>query len=94
VTNILSGATYVGINHYVDESQRSAWEAYAALDPSNYLSESYEYFRQLGIYYTEQNRTVPIYVIAANGTTTDDDGPGPYLVRRYTVFLHYLQRPD
>jgi hypothetical protein len=80
VTKILSGATYLSTNHYLEESQRSAWETYTALDTSNYLSESYDYFSQLGIFYEEQNRRVPIFLLGANSTTRDDPGPGPYLV--------------
>jgi hypothetical protein len=94
VTKILSGATFLGINHYVEESQRVAWENYTALDASKYLSESYEYFSELGIPYAEQNQRVPIFSIAVDGTTSDDPGPGPYLVSCAYCFPPLFKRPD
>jgi hypothetical protein len=98
VTQSLSGAIYLSTNHYVKESQRSAWENYTEFDTSNYLVESYEYFSELGILYFEQNRRNPIYMYSEEAFISDnpaewisdDPGPGPYLVSFFDLFFAWL----
>jgi hypothetical protein len=89
VTKSLSGSVFLGSNHYVEESQRSAWETYTAADASNYLSDSYDYFSELGIPYSEQLRQNSIYMFTSETSMIDDPGPGPYLV---SLILFFVKR--
>lgn len=91
----LSGALFVSISPYVNDTHRSEWEKYVVSNDSYWIREGMKYQKQLGLDEFEPNLerrsqrclqdagvsvpSDPIFYLDED-KIVDDPGPGPYMV--------------
>jgi len=95
----LSGALFVSITPYVNETTRGEWEKYVVSNDSYWIEEGFLYQKQLGLdgflpNLERRSRTLqenvssePIFYLDENDAVVTDPGPGPYMVRFLHIFL-------